>query len=286
MENSLISIIKEILSMPSTVTLASFFVAITTFFLALTTWKMARETRNSIESYYKPYVIMYLERSREHQSALYLVVENIGTAPAIDIKFKMLSFLEDEKYEKSCIANCFKKGPLFNGINFIAPGKRWDTFIEMGFNMQEDLIIGSFEVDIAFKHTSGKNSYKTYNVLNMADFTESIWLGGLQSKQVKSLESIAKSTKELNKILKTKMHTVNADDTLRWSTLALMLSDSDDKNLFKAILNSAFEPSVEQLKEIDRWAHRQRLRYSSKEVLSSDTETVHSPNDSGKSLEV
>ena len=222
---------------------------------------MARETRNSIESQYKPNVIAYLERSRDYQSAVYLVVENIGTAPAIEIKFNMLSELKDGKYEKSCIVECFKKGPLFNGMSFIAPGKRWDTFIEMGFNMQDDLTIGSFEVDIAFKHTNGKNSYKTYNVFNMEDFTESIWLGDRQSKQVASLEKLSKSVEELKGTLKTKLSSVNANDTLRWSTLALMLSDSDDKALFRAILNAAFEPSDEQRKEIERWAQRRIPRY-------------------------
>ena len=59
-----------------------------TCFMAYATWLMARATKKTLEAQWKPYITVYPRLREDDSQVLQLIIENIGSAPAYNVKFK------------------------------------------------------------------------------------------------------------------------------------------------------------------------------------------------------
>jgi len=97
-------------------------VAISTGVYALLTWRLTSETRKMREAQTTPNVLVTVDPEDFHD--LYLVVRNVGLAPAYNIKFAIspdLVIIKDYRLSKV--------GFIKDGLSILAPGQEIKTFL-------------------------------------------------------------------------------------------------------------------------------------------------------------
>ena len=166
----------------------------TTVVLARITWRYVRLTREILEENrlmrleaQKPEIAIYLRSHQAHIVLKYLRVENIGTGPAHDVRFKTdLSFSADGETRLEEVRF------LRDGINYLQPGGNRDCFLSSLVN-RPDLFEKSLEISVTYKDSMNKEHERCF----LLDFGE----GEGSSHDGAPLFEIAKAMKGIEKSL-------------------------------------------------------------------------------------
>lgn len=172
-------------------------VAVTTLLLAIATWKMAKVTQKTLDAQSQPCVIVYAELDKEHPEIINLVIENIGTAPASNIRFELPEYfpwgadgLVPGSKEKP---RNLLKGPLRNGMKFLVPGAPWRTYWGQYGGLMDGLGGKPVEITVHFSFADGRPAESTKNILHIPDFETRVWVDSYTKKQTDALEKQVKS---------------------------------------------------------------------------------------------
>jgi len=135
-------------------------VAIPTVVYAILTWKLTSETRKMREAQTTTNVLVTAEPEADNFHALYLVVRNVGLAPAYDIKFAINQDFEIVKgYHLS------KVGFVKNGLNILAPGQEIKTFLYTPWlDESKNRIDAVINIEITYKGVGEKQIKQNYQI--------------------------------------------------------------------------------------------------------------------------
>jgi hypothetical protein len=155
--------------------------AIATIVLAFVTKTLARETKRLAEIGQQPQVVFSVEPSDFEMNFLYNHVQNVGTAPAYDIRISFSPSLEFKNTQNATRAP-------FEKISVLKPGQRLSSFI----CSYDELETKSFIVTTYWrKSPAAKEEESLSYQLNLSDFEQMLLLKKQSIEE--SLERIAKS---------------------------------------------------------------------------------------------
>jgi len=179
---------------------------IITLFLAIATWKMARATQKMLEAQFKPYIVVYIELDKEHPECIDLVIKNIGTAPASNIRFEIPEYFPWEagglSVGEAQKAKNLTYGPLRNGMKYLAPGVAWRSYWGQYGGLHDSLNGNAVEIIAYFSDVNGHPAEPTKNNLDVRDFDHFGWITSNSQKQTQALEKQAKALESINLNLK------------------------------------------------------------------------------------
>ena len=140
-------------------------VAISTAVYAILTWRLTSETRKMREAQTTPNVLVTVESGAGNFRNLYLVVKNVGLAPAYDIKFTTSpDFLIVKDYSLSMV------GFVKNGLGILAPGQEIKTFLySPSLDKSKSQIDAVLNIEIVYKGVDEKQIKQNYQI-NLSQF--------------------------------------------------------------------------------------------------------------------
>ena len=182
-------------------------VALATVCMAFSTWKMTKMTKKNMDEQFKPYIIVYPQPRSDAPNIIQIIVENIGSAPAYDVKFNIpnnfiLGAWGIEKAEK--LPPAPQEGLFINGMPYFPAGQKrifeWGQYagIEKSLNGKPATIIAHFN------NPTGKMQEPTKSILSLEDFYRNSAHTPLELRQVKALEKISENFPALNSLLEKK----------------------------------------------------------------------------------
>ncbi|MGN6814879.1 MAG: hypothetical protein ACTHK3_02190 [Solirubrobacterales bacterium] len=177
---------------------------------ALVAWRQVREARRLREQQNRPFVVMDFDVERGVET--YLEVVNLGTSLARDVKFKINPPLASAV---DVPVNKFKM--LNQGIPTLAPGKRFRTFFDIGFQRVGSDLPMSYSVSVEYKDEDRKRVFNEDLDLDLEQFMY------LESPTRRDLHDVNERLEEIR-------------DTLRrwgWSSgglLTVSRAEADEKN--------------------------------------------------------
>ncbi len=197
--------------------------AIVTCFMAFATWRMASVAKKTLELQAgKPNIIVYAHLRDDAPQFIQITIENIGTAPAYDVTFKIPDNCKLTEY------NAFKRG-----IKYLPVGKKrtfnWETYEEIVKNSPEKHI----EIETFFKNSEKQPQPMVLNILTIEDFSRHTASKPRYVEQVEHLKAIANNIKDLQCTINVKLTPISPIDTYKYAYLAyLLLKDKhSDKQL-------------------------------------------------------
>ena len=111
--------------------LTDWITALATLTLAFLTYVYVRLTKNILEVQSDPCVIVVVRHDDDRSSVLQLVITNIGSGVARDVRFELSRPLPKQAWglnpEKANPAETMTDGPLINGIPALGPGETRKT---------------------------------------------------------------------------------------------------------------------------------------------------------------
>jgi len=162
-------------------------VAIATIVYAILTWKLVSETIKMRKVQTEPKISITIQTSDAWINFIDMVIQNIGSGAAHDIKFKINP---DFEYAKGKFLSDF--GFMRNGLKYLAPNQKLQFFLTaMTLNFREK-IKTSFEIAAAYQNSTGK----TYEDAYLIDFSH---FEGLRNAGAPPLYNIAKNTENIQK---------------------------------------------------------------------------------------
>ena len=130
---------------------SSIITTIATVGLAVITWYYARLTKHLVKVPNTPEIAIDMEPDETYNNydhGAYLCVENVGTGSAYNVQFQTdLSFICN--ISSSGETTLETVGFIKNGINYLAPGKKRRTWIELTGRFEE---LKSTPLEIAFSY--------------------------------------------------------------------------------------------------------------------------------------
>lgn len=198
-----------------------------TCFMAYATWLMARATKKTLEAQWKPYVTVYPQIRRDASSALQLVIENIGSAPAYNVKFKIPSNLMYKAWgispDVETKAKNFSEGPFITGIPYLPPrGKRIIDWGQYG-GILNSLQGKQAEVITFFSDALGNQEPPAKSILDIVDFEITAAGSSLEYRSTAAIEKISNQSEYLNSILEKKLKPYGPADAYMWAYIAVQL---------------------------------------------------------------
>ncbi|MGV7004227.1 hypothetical protein [Desulfovibrio sp. QI0442] len=198
-----------------------------TCFMAYATWLMARATKKSLEAQWKPYVAVYPRLRKDDSQALQLVIENIGSAPAYNVKFEIPSNLMYNAWGISSggktKAKIFSEGPFITGIPYLPPrGKRIINWGQFG-GILNSLQGKQAEVIIFFSDALGNQEPPVKSILDIVDFEMTAGESSLEYRIATAIEKNFKQVECLNSILEKKLNSYSSKDAYMWAYIAVQL---------------------------------------------------------------
>lgn len=206
---------------------ATIAMAVVTFFMALATWRMAEATKKTFEAQWKPYVTVYPKLRDDNSQALRLIIENIGTAPAYNIKFKIPSNLLHHAWgispDGKTKAEPFTEGPFITGIPYLLPRETriidWDQYGGILNSLQGK----HAEVTTVFYDAHGNQEPPAKSILDIKNFETTSALTSLEYRRTTAVETISKQITILCSILEKKLKTQSHTDAYMWAYIATKL---------------------------------------------------------------
>ena len=198
-----------------------------TCFMAYATWLMAGATKKSVEAQWKPYVTVYPRVRKDDSQILQLVIENIGSAPAFNVKFEIPSNLMYNAWgippEGKTNAKIFSEGPFITGIPYLLPrGKRIINWGQYG-GILNSLQGKQAEVITIFSDALGNQEPPTKSILDIVDFKNTAGESSLEYRSATAIEKISKQSEYLNSILEKKLKSHCSEDAYMWAYIAVQL---------------------------------------------------------------
>lgn len=159
--------------------LFTFVVAIATVVYAILTASLVSETKRMRQATHWPQVVVRLDTDTKHWNCLFLLVENVGAGPAVDVKFETI---QDFTFKKP--KDLSKVGILQNGTSSLVPGQKFETFLTTLVGELEAEPYPTAIVRSSYKDVEG-NEYSTEHVLNAGDF---VGLSALANEPIKEIQ--------------------------------------------------------------------------------------------------
>lgn len=160
-------------------------VAISTVVYAFLTWRLVNETRRMRVAQTEPMVSVTHHPREEWNSFIDLRIKNVGTGPALDLRFEVESDFEYYGSKKLSELNLFK-----NGLKYLGPGDERRFFLT-SLTENWDAKVGTpLEVRVTYRGIIGNKKTEQF----MIDFSE--WEGIMHLGRP-PLRQIADNVKEL-----------------------------------------------------------------------------------------
>jgi len=195
------SAIQSIIEFSKSVDLSAWITAGATLILAVFTFVYVRLTERILSAHSDPCVIITVVQDEERPTILQLVVRNIGSGLAYDIKFEFSRPLPARAFglTKDNIKKAaeMKDGPLINGIPALGPGEcrkiDWGQYGGLSAALGGEPIIATCK----FKK-NGKEMAVTRCPLEVESFAGTVAAEKPAVKVAKELEKISKSIQHLS----------------------------------------------------------------------------------------
>lgn len=130
---------------------------------ALVGWNQVREARRLREQQSRPFVVIDFDIERGVET--YLEVANLGNSLARNVTFEIIPPL------KSSIDVQVEKFKMLNeGIATLAPGKRYRTFFDTGFQRIGSDLPLTYEVIVRYRDQDARRSFEESINLDLAQF--------------------------------------------------------------------------------------------------------------------
>lgn len=204
-----------------------------TAFMAFATWRMASVAQKTLEAQNKPYVIVYAKQRDDAPSVVQIIIENVGTSPAYDIKFSVPKKFALRAWgiaEPTTRPAILDSGPWIEGVKQLAPKQRivfsWGQYGGIKSSLDGDVA----KISVNFKNAAGKDEPKTENFLDIKDFKGADAATPVSVRQLKEIEKIQQTLTELKSILRTKLKPQSPEATYMWAYLAYKILK--DKGLY------------------------------------------------------
>ncbi|WP_291439120.1 hypothetical protein [Desulfovibrio sp.] len=209
------------------VNIVNLLMTVATCVMAWATWLMAKVTKKTLEAQWKPYISVYAQTRPDTPNALQIVIENIGSAPAYNIKFKKSSNLLYNAWGITPNDNRkgleITKGPLITGIPYLPPkGKRVIHWGQYG-GILSSLEGEPAEVTAIFCDSHGNQEPPAKSILDIKDFENTAAIDSLELRQVRALEKIPKQLDKICSTLGKKFRSQAPENAFMWACIAIEL---------------------------------------------------------------
>lgn len=172
-------------------------VALSTVIYAVLTWKLVDETRKMREIQTEPKIAVTAEIHEKHFNFMNLKIQNIGLGPAYNIR---LSLLKDFEYDLGEFVS--EMGFIKNGIRYLFPGQKIETFLTSMLEDYERKIKDSFEIEVIYQNAHGKDIRDVYEI-SFSYFMGLSKLGASSSEKIsRSIDKIEGHIKDIARQLK------------------------------------------------------------------------------------
>lgn len=175
-------------------------VTIATVVYAILTWKLVSETKKMREAQTEPKVFVMIQPREEWINWIDLVIQNIGSGPAYNMKFEIDP---DFEYLKGKFLS--ELGFIKNGSNHLAPNQKLQTFLTNMAENSDEKTKKSFKITVTYQNSVGKPYEDSY----LIDFSQFIGLGQLGEpplyKISKNIEKIQEDINYLSMSIRSKV---------------------------------------------------------------------------------
>jgi len=165
--------------------LFTFIVALATGIYAILTWRLVAETEKLRIAQTEPDVSVIIQPREDWINFVDMIIKNIGSGPAYEVKFRVSPDFEFRKGEYLSKLNFIE-----NGIKHLSPQQKFHFYLT---NMTEDFekkIKSPFDMEVTYKNKFGKQYKNTFRI----DFSE---LSGLNQLGEPPLHKIAKNMEKI-----------------------------------------------------------------------------------------
>jgi len=195
------STIQSIVEFSKTINLSAWITAGATLLLAVLTFVYVRLTGKILSTQSDPCVIISVIHDEERPTILQLVVRNIGSGLAHDIKFEFSRPLPARAFgltkDRAKEVVVMKDGPLINGIPALGPGEcrkiDWGQYGGLSAALGDEPVIATCR----FKK-NGKEMEPTRCPLEVKSFEGTVAAEKPATKMAKELEKISRSIQHLS----------------------------------------------------------------------------------------
>lgn len=216
----------------------TFFVALSTVGYAILTRRLTFETIKMRKAQTDPKVVIYLKQNSASNSFLDVVIENIGTGQAYDIKVTVINELQIKDNNGVMLSSL---GFVKHGVSQLAPSQSIKAWYFSFLGIYEEVIDKEIELEITYRNESKERlSEKVY--INLNQYEQITTIGEDPVKKIsKDIDSIKKSLEKIS-TGSIKVETYNREDR------------------------------IEQKKELEAFLQKRRERQQSELALQSGTE--------------
>ena len=199
---------------------ANIAVAFTTLYMAYATKSMARVTQKTLDEQSKPYVIVYAEQRRDAPQLLQIIVENVGLAPAYDIKFV---FSENFSTSITNSNNKYIPYAFQYGIVQLVPKQKlifnWGSYVGIKKSLSNEHI----SIEVSFNNSLQQRQPSTINRLHIRDFSSVCADTPTDVAQLNEIKKIPVNILNLTKLLDKQLHPQSPEATYMWAYVAWKL---------------------------------------------------------------
>lgn len=209
------------------VNIVNLLMTVATCVMAWATWLMARVTKKTLEAQWKPYVSVYAQIRPDTPSSLQIVIENIGSAPAYNIRFKKSSNLlynawginpnQEEKGQE------ITTGPLIAGIPYLPPKEKRIVHWGQYWGILNSLAGKPAEVTALFCDSHGNQEPPAKSILDIKDFENTAAIDSLELRQARAIEKIPKQLDNICSTLEKKFRSQTPETAFMWACIAIEL---------------------------------------------------------------
>lgn len=175
---------------------------IATFYIVKANRSSVLEMRQTREEETRPYVVVYLQRNPNVNGAVHLIVRNIGTTAAYDIRIQATPPIEHPQARP--LANSYL---LTNNIPNIPPDYTINSFVDMIWNMkQPDGSFPTYKFAVTYASRDGRTFIEEYisdlnteaDVLRLKERTFDDFAKDFESFKVEHLNAIGRLISNLS----------------------------------------------------------------------------------------
>lgn len=170
----------------------SFVVAVSTVIYAILTWRLTSETIKMRKAQTEPQISVYLHPCQVAFSFFDLVVKNIGSGPAYDIKFQILEEFDVKEGRKLSEVELMKEG-----IAYMPPSYSIVSFLFGVLGQYNEIIDKTLRIKVSYKNLYRKQIFETIKI-NMSQFKGRQRLGDDPINTIaKNIENVQKDIHNL-----------------------------------------------------------------------------------------
>lgn len=162
-------------------------VAFATVVYAVLTRKLVDETKKLREAQTEPLVFVTIQPREEWISFIDMVVQNIGSGPAYDVKFNVEQDFTYRENERLSSLGLFR-----DGIGYMAPGQRIQFFLTSMIENFDEKVKSHPEITVMYTNSGSRQDRRKY----ILDFG---WMVGMRQLGTPPLTEIAKAIKDIQR---------------------------------------------------------------------------------------